>query len=120
MTVHAEIRRFHSPDVADLTTYVPQDPHDFGFLLQIMAGPVGREGEEAFDVVVCTAPWISVRLGPERILVGRHYLLVDAYDYGRLERFLRQYVAQCSGSTWQDVAAKLGRLGKWEFEDYKP
>ena len=51
MTVHAEIRRLHSPDVADLTTYVPQDPHDFGFLLQIMAGPVGREGEESFDVM---------------------------------------------------------------------
>jgi hypothetical protein len=84
MSVSAEIRRLHSPDVADLTTYVPDDPHDFGFLLEIMVGPVGRDGEESFDVMVCTARWISKHLGPDGILMGRDHFLVDAYDYRRL------------------------------------
>lgn len=120
MTVRAEIKRLHSPDVANLMAYVPEDAADFGFLLQILAGPVGTDGEESFDVVVCTARWISNCLGPEGILVGRHYLVVDSYDYRRLEGFLRRYVDECSGSTWEAVAMRLARLGKWEFEDYKP
>ena len=120
MSVRAEIKRLHSPDVPDLMTYVPEDPDDFGFLLQIMAGPLGGAGEETFDLVVCTARWISHHLGPEGILVGRHYLVLDSYDYRRLEGFLQRYFNQCSGSTWQDVATSLARLGKWEFEDYRP
>jgi hypothetical protein len=120
MTMRAEIKRLHSPDVALLTTYVPEDAGDFGFLLQIMAGPVGTDGEESFDVVVCTARWIGHHLGSEGVLVGRHYLVVDSYDYRSLEGFLRRYVDQCSGHTWEEVAIRLGRLGKWEFEDYRP
>lgn len=120
MSVRAEIKGLHSPDVPNLMTYVPVDAGDFGFLLQITAGPVGRDEEESFDVVVCTAGWINRHLSPEGILVGRHYLVVDSYDYGRLEGFLRRYVDQCSGSMWGEVAIRLGRLGKWEFEDYKP
>jgi len=120
MSIEPEIKRLHSPDVADLTTYVPEDPTDFGFLLQIIVGPVGREGEESFDVMVCTARWVGSHLGAERILMGRHFLFVDDYDYRRLEKFLREYVAQCSGTTWAEVADRIGRLGKWEFEDYRP
>jgi len=120
MTVQAEIKRLHSPDVSNLVTYVPEDPGDFGFLLQIMAGPVGQNGEESFDVTVCTALWMGNHLGPEGILPGRHYLVVNSYDYRRLEEFLRHFVARCSGSTWGEVANRLARLGKWEFEDYRP
>ena len=104
----------------ELKAYVPKDPHDFGFLLQIMAGPVDEEGEESFDVVVCSARWLTHHLGPDGILVGRHHLIVDSYDYPKLERFLRDCFERCSGSSWEEVAAKLGRLGKWEFEDYNP
>ena len=120
MSTRAEIRRLHSPDVPNLMTYLPEDAGDFGFLLQIIAGPVGSAGEESFDVVVCTAGWISHHLGPEGILAGRHHLVVDTYDYGKLKGFLQRYVEQCSGSSWEEVAIRLGRLGKWEFEDYRP
>jgi len=120
MTVRAEIKRLHSPDVHDLSTYVPEEPERFGLLLRIIAGPVGTDGEESFDVVVCTARWISGHLGPEGMLVERHYLLVDSYDYRRLESFLGRYVDGCVGTTWEEAALKLARLGMWEFEDYKP
>ena len=120
MNMTPEVKRLHSPDVAELAAYVPPDPGDFGFLLQVMVGPIGRDAEESFDVVVCTARWISNHLGPEGILVGLHHLVVDTYDYGRLERFLRQRVSECRATTWEQIAARIGRLGRWEFDDYKP
>jgi hypothetical protein len=50
--MQAELKRLHSPDVIDLNAFRPNGP--FGFLLQAMVGPQGAEGDEAFDVVVCT------------------------------------------------------------------
>jgi len=63
MKLIAEIKRLHSPDVYDLATFAPDDPEDFGFLLQIMAGTLGSEGEESFNVVVCTPRWVSRHFG---------------------------------------------------------
>jgi hypothetical protein len=57
--VRAEVRRFHSPDIADLAAYAPPDPTSFAFLLQVMAGPKQGEGEESFDVEVCT-PTVAI------------------------------------------------------------
>ena len=116
--MHAEVRRLHSPDVYDLSTYVPEDRDNFGILVQVMAGPVGEPGEESFDVVVCTPSWLSGKLGPADIQMGRHYLLVKQYDYAKLRHFIERFAAQCAGATWQETALRLGRLGMWEFEDY--
>jgi hypothetical protein len=43
---------------------------------------------------------------------------VKEYDFPALKSFVEGYCLNCSGETWQEVAEKLGRLGKWEFEDY--
>ncbi len=115
-----EIKRLHSPDVYNLATYVPLDRQDFGFLLQVMVGPADQDGEESFDVMVCTGPWLSKHLGPQGLLIGLHHLVVNEYDYLRLEGFLRQYVSRCTGTTWKEIAEKIGRLGRWEFDDYEP
>jgi len=117
--IRAELKRLHSPDVYDLSTYVPDDPEHFGILVQIMAGPAGEDGEESFDLVVCTPSWLSGQLGSTDIKMGRHYLLVKQYDFGRLHRFISDFASECSGETWRVAAARLGRLGKWEFEDYE-
>jgi Immunity protein 8 len=117
--ITAEIKRLHSPDIPNLASYVPSDFSNFGFLLQILAGPVGDDSEESFDVVVCTPGWLFDRVEQDGILSGRHHLLMKGYDYGRLERFISSYCANCRGGSWQEVAEQLGRLGRWEFEDYQ-
>jgi Immunity protein 8 len=116
--IRAEVKRLHSPDVYDLSTFVPEDSERFGILVQMMAGPVGEPGEESFDVVVCTPRWLQGELGPNDVKMGRHYLLIKQYDYCGLVRFLQDFAATCSGATWEEVAMRLGRLGMWEFEDY--
>jgi hypothetical protein len=31
---------------------------------------------------------------------------------------INQYCESCAGETWDEIAGKVGRLGRWEFEDY--
>jgi hypothetical protein len=104
--------------VANLRTWTP-DSNQFAILLQVIAGPAGSAGEESFDVILCTATWLSRRVEEEQILSGRHLLMVSRYSYDLVHDYITKYVTSCSGDTWQEVAAQLGRLGRWEFEDYQ-
>jgi hypothetical protein len=115
----ANVRRFHSPD-ADLETFEPEDVRDVQVLVQIMVGPSGGPGEESFDVVVCTPSRLLRVVEDEGPLVGRHHLVVPIWDWPRIRLFLTDEVEAVDGVSWNDLASKLGRIGKWEFEDYQP
>ena len=115
--MRATLLRLHSPDVYDLRSWSPEG--DFGILVQLLVGPVGGRGEESFDITLCTAGWLAGRAGEERILDARHHVIVHAFDYDLVERFLRERVDGLEGSTWDELAERLGRLGHWEFEDYR-
>ena len=116
--MRAQMKQLHSPDVHHLEDYSPPVRDSFSFLLQILAGPEGDDSRESFDVTVCTPKWMMERLNLQPIMPGRNYLIVKEYDYVELKSFIESYCTQCSGESWQDVAQKVGRLGKWEFEDY--
>lgn len=115
----AEIKRLHSPDIDDLHEFTPADPDSFCFLLQVMVGPESKVGEESFDIQVCTPKWILENHRREDIIIGRHYLLVMEYNFERIQGKVNSFCSNCEGSTWEEVAEKFGRLGKWEFEDYQ-
>lgn len=114
------LKRLHSPDAYDLHTFQPTDPKAFGILVQAMFGPENSEGEESFDIVVCTPAWLERQLKANGIIDARHHLIVGEFDLPRLQRFLTEYGNQCAAETWGEMALKLSRLGKWEFEDYRP
>ena len=50
--------------------------------------------------------------------MGRHHLIVMEYNFERIVRSIEDFIKQCTGADWNEVAEKIGRLGKWEFEDY--
>lgn len=110
----------HSPDIADLQSFTPIDPVDFGFLLEAMIGPEQGAGEEAFALTVCTPSWFGRRVEENGYALGRHCLFMMRYDYALLRRILQQLCDEAVGQDWTTVATKLGRYGKWEFEDYIP
>ena len=116
----AKLRYLHSPDIHDLTSYQPKQPNDFGFLVQAMIGPSTSPGEESFDFLVCSSKWLGANLRNRSHLFGRHYLFLEEYDYDVLYNAISNLCSNTSGATWQEVAAKLSRFGKWEFEDYHP
>jgi hypothetical protein len=116
----AALKRLHSPDVFDLESFYPADYECFGFLLQAMFGTEGDEGEDSFDMIVCTPKWLEQKLAERVIFSGRHHLIVKEYSFITIRSFLEKYARRCSGETWQEVAQKLSRVGRWEFEDYVP
>ena len=116
--MNAELKRVHSPDIDDLENYRPENPEKFAFLLQAMVGPEGKEGEESFDIEVCTPKWLEETYKLEDVVVGRHHLIVREYNYERIVNAIRDFLQLCSGEDWNEVAEKVARLGKWEFEDY--
>lgn len=117
--MRAELKRIHSPDVDCLESYTPEDPVSFGVLVQAMVGPEGEDAEESFDFMLCTPAWLQAHM-PTELVPGRHHLFVRRYRYEELVEFLKSYCSSCEGGSWRDLALKVGRLGKWEFEDYTP
>jgi Immunity protein 8 len=113
----AVLRRLHSPDAPDMSSYVPEDPDRFAILVQAMIGPEGDEGEESFDFLVCTPEWLADRVADEGHEFGRHHLIVARYDPELINRALHELCETATGE-WSAVATYLARYGKWEFEDY--
>ena len=116
----AELKRLQSPDVHDLRTFKPSDPTRFSVFVQAMIGPAGDDSAESFDLTVCTPTWLAEKVDSEGPMIGLHYIVVSAFDYDALFRVVQSFCSGCEGATWQEVGPKVGRLGRWEFDDYRP
>lgn len=117
--MNAKLKRVHSPDIYNLENYHPECSDDFSFLLQAMIGPADEDGEESFDIEVCTPKWIQQNLGLDKVLVGMHYLIVREYNYQKIIHTIEKFLLGCSGANWNEVSKKVSRLGLWEFESYE-
>lgn len=116
--VRPKLKSIHSPDILDLEAFQPEDDGNFCFLLQAMFGSEDAEGEESFDIVVCTPQWLEQNMSKDELVVGRHHLIVKEYNIERLRSFLSEYGRQCEADSWDEAAQRLSRISKWEFEDY--
>jgi Immunity protein 8 len=119
--VRAELRGFYFNDAPELDSesFRPDDPENFGVSITAFVGPSDDRGEEMFDFVVCSARWLLENPPEKGFWFLRHHVLLTTWDYGVLERALRDLCAHAEGDTWNEVATKLSRYGRWEFEDYR-
>lgn len=112
------MRKLISPDLVNLQSDMPDDPDYFCILIQAIVGPSDGPGEESFDFLVCTASWIATGVEKDGFLFGRHYLVIKAYSFELIYNTIDSLCHRIWGDNWNDVATKLSRYGKWEFEDY--
>jgi len=115
-----KIKRICVIDGGDPAVYRPNEWDQFAVVLRLFIGPSNSDGEETFDLTVCTPAWLSLACERDDFVIGRHHLIVLAYDFELIRRTLDKFVNRCSGDTWQQIAAKLSRIAYWEFEDYQP
>ena len=116
----AELKRLHSPDVDDLRNFMPADPENFSVFVQAMIGPVGDDSSESFDLTVCTPGWLAEGVERQGPMIGLHHVVVNAFDYDMLVAAVQAFCSRLEGATWPDIGAKLGTLGRWEFDEYRP
>lgn len=113
------MRSLTSLDVPDLETWRPSG-ESFSLSLRLLAGPDSGPGEESFDIIVCSAEWITERVRQDEIYDARHHLIVSDFHWPAISAYVGRRVTECQGDTWTEVAEKVARLGHWEFEDYEP
>lgn len=117
--MRARLHSIFSSDVDHLEAWSPPSP-DFAVTLRLMVGPDAGEGEESFDVTVCSASWLDRRAAREGIVDVRHHIVVESFHWLTLRSYFQRKVEACSGASWNEVAGQLGRFAYWEFEDYQP
>ena len=115
--MRAAIRSLMSLDVDDLNRWAPESD-GWALAVRILAGPDDGPGEESFDLTVCSLDWLAERVSRDGVFDGRHHLIVEQYDWPRIEAHLRGRVAACEGADWDEVATRIARFAYWEFEDY--
>ncbi len=114
----AKIKSFYSSNVKDLDNYSPPDMENFCFLLELLIGPDKEDGEESFNIQVCTPKWLLSNMKKDDIILANHYLIVMEYDFKRILNHIQKLVETCSGKNWDEVSEKVSRIGYWEFENY--
>ena len=115
----AELKSIYDPSTQDLANYLPDDPNNFCVLFRAMVGIKDIEGEESFDIQVCTPGWFLSTMKQHDIIPGRHFLIVLEYNYDRIYNKIKHLIENCTGNDWDEVADKVSRIGFWEFEDYQ-
>jgi Immunity protein 8 len=114
--VRAEIHGFHSPDVDDLAAFRPQA--SFSVLVQLLVGPVGGDGEESFELVVCSPDWLAGQIARVGRIAGAHHLIVNDWAWHEIADLCARRVAALEGPSWRTVAQSLNQFAAWEFDDY--
>jgi hypothetical protein len=116
----AKIKYIFSPDIdTALEDFIPKDEGNFGFVIRMIVCPEGQEGEESFDLMLCTPKWLNDNYPADEIIFGRHYLIVFKYDYKSIYKKLSDYVNGIDAKSWGQIGDQIGKIGYWEFEDYE-
>lgn len=114
----AIIRSIYSTDL-DIEDYRPADPFDDGQWIRLLIGPEGSDGEESFDVLVCTPRWLVREISRDKVQLVRHTLLMEKFDLARAVERLRHEVETASAESWQKLLLSLVQIGRWEFDNYR-
>lgn len=119
MAVRAKLFDLHSPDLLDMDVNYPEDPENFGILVEAAIGEEGANGADLFGFVVCTPRWLENNIPIEGYLFGRHRVILREYSYPIIWKIIDSLCQRTWGDNWEEVAHKLNRFGGWEFEDYQ-
>jgi hypothetical protein len=114
--VSLEIKTWSSPDV-DIYHWVPDEPAEVRFLLEMEIGTTGDERTDIFQVVVATPEGLRA-MCPKDVIRERATLILSEYSWGLLKRTCTGIVDRCAASTWNESVLRLQRYFAWEYEDY--
>jgi hypothetical protein len=119
--IQANIKSIEITDAPalDPAKFLPEDPEAFHCVFGLTIGPANGDGGEQFYLTICSPKWLAKAADKDGFVWGRHHLIVPEYNLKNITEIITKFVERCSGETWKEVAARVGRLAAWEFEDYQ-
>ncbi len=115
----AKLIELYSPTIDDLANYIPENVEKFCIFIQVFVGIEGQKGEESFDLNIFTPKWLLSNYKKNEIIIPKHSIIVFEYNFERIFHKIKQLIESCSGNSWDEIAQKVGQIGRWEFEDYQ-
>jgi hypothetical protein len=117
--INAKVRGIFSVEMDELELHVPLDTQNFSAVVRVMVGPRDGDGEESFDINVCSPEWLKERVELDGFALGLHRLFIESYDPARIRKLITKFVEKYSGESWQELGLKLSRIAYWEFQDHR-
>ena len=114
----ARLEGIYSVDLPSGPPGLPADPRDCWLVVQAEIGPETGQGTDTFTFYVCTPERLQRLLQVAPCQTGRHLLIVEQFDWAVIDLVIRDLLGSLSAQSWEQLAAKIGRYGLWEFEDY--
>jgi hypothetical protein len=106
-----EIKSWDCVDHDPIEKWIPEDPSEVEFWLNIAVGIVGEEGTNNFLVHVVTERKVSS-------VANKSHMLVIPYYSGLSEVLtkINTTLECCNGLNWSDISEQIAKLYKWEYE----
>ena len=114
----AVIKRYHYEESEDLSTYKADEPAVFGYTLTFTIGPNSGAGEDYFEVFVASTRYLAQLDSAQAPAFLRHVIVAPDYNVPAAVALIEKYVSVLDEPSWAELAIKLSRVLRWEFEDY--
>jgi hypothetical protein len=102
-----------------LASFEPEDPSNFSLEVAAEIGAAGEEGSDLFYFSVRTARALEHDPPPKGFEFLHGHVLLNRWSYELLLRAIGDLCSKTEGDDWNELATKLSRYGRWEFEDYR-
>lgn len=119
MSIRPKVKAIYTVEMNQLESFRPANPRIFSIHVRAMVGPADGDGEEPFDIRVCTPEWLMEETEREGFVLGLHRLFIAVYDPVQIRKILTKFMERYSGDSWTEVAEKISRIAYWEFEGYR-
>ena len=113
----AQIFKKISNDHFDLDEFYPENEHEFSLQLLLRIESEHSSRPDNFDLHICTPEWLCKHHWHPQLM--RHTLMVRKYELDEIKKTITDYIDQCEGNDWREIAQKLSRIFAWEYEDYQ-
>lgn len=107
--IYPELREIRSLDL--LPPELPADPRVCAVRFEVVVGPKGADGVEAFSFTAVTAGFLSEH---EVALWGRGYLILAEFQWTIVQHALARLLADCARPTWDEAATELAKQLRWQ------
>jgi hypothetical protein len=92
--IRAKLKSIEIADVPNLdpAKFVPDDFEDFSCTFTLRIGTANEDGEDLFNLTVCSPKWLARAVQQDGFIWGRHDLIVPEYNLMAITAILTKFV----------------------------